>query len=83
MKFYLIQFLFWLLGKLTGRISYGRKPYTQDVFDLMSEARSRGGSGEFKCHQVFARLKKLYPNIDPSDLKLEIELVYQQYFRPR
>ena len=83
MKIYLVRFLFWLLHCLTRQVSWGRKPYTQDVFDAMSVARSVGGSGEAKCHHAFARLKKLYPDVDPSDLKLEIELVYQQWFRRR
>lgn len=36
--------------------------------------------GEWKAHQVYAKLLKKLPNVSKSKLRLDMELVYYKYF---
>lgn len=38
------------------------------------------GDGEWKAHQVYAKLIKDFPDVPKSKLRLAIELVYNKYY---
>lgn len=55
-------------------------PYAVKARELMEQFSKLQVSGEYKRHQVLARLKKLYPEAKTCDLAFVIELLYQRNY---
>jgi hypothetical protein len=88
MKKTLIQFLFWILRKLSAEFylaPVSGYTLTHDVMKLIPMARifvaqldSQQQAGEWKKHQVYARMLKNNPGIAKRDISLAIELAVRE-----
>jgi hypothetical protein len=58
-----------------------KKLYSDIVLQVMKHFNGLKADGEWKAHQVYATLIKRYPEIPKCDLRLEMELIYQQHFK--
>lgn len=54
---------------------------TEIVLPLMEKYRTSLASGEWKAHQVMGIVKKNYPALSKADIRMEIELLYQEGFK--
>lgn len=81
---FIIEILIWVIRKLDSNylIIKDKKEYSDDTLNLMKLIdKEESQTGEWKAHQVFARMQRKFPNVKASDLKLEIELLHQKYFK--
>ena len=82
MKLQLIKFLKYLLSFLEDYLLIPEdRPLTGEILKLMNNVDDNMASGEWKNRYVTAKMQKLHPELRASDIKLEIELLYQQYFK--
>lgn len=79
MKRWLIKFLAWMIRRLNARVVVIR-PEVKMVFPdalklvMMVNRRFDGETDEFKHHQAYAHLVKLYPDVKRRYVGLAIEL---------
>ena len=76
MKNFIIRFLVWLLGKLESPKDL--PPYLERAAVLVAAIDRVEQGGEWKRHQVYARLIKEFPQISRKDLGLAIEIAVQK-----
>ena len=76
MKNFIIKYLVWLLNKLES--PQDLPAYMDRAKILVTSIDKAEQSGEWKRHQVYARLIKEFPQISRKDLGLAIEIAVQK-----
>jgi hypothetical protein len=77
MRLQLIRFLKWCLAKLEPQPDHSSLYARTKELVRWADSFAAGTSGEYKRHQVYARLMKEFPELPKRSLGLAIELALQ------